>query len=49
MEGLGCEVKLLRLRERYNDIKNVNKGFVKAVIFIEIKMLMILWSWYIIQ
>ena len=37
MEGLGCEVKLLRLRERCNDIKNVNKGFVKAVIFIDLK------------
>ena len=37
MEGLGCEVKLLRLSERYNDIKNVNKGFVKAVIFFDLK------------
>ena len=37
MEGLGCEVNLLRLRQRCNDIKNVNKGFVKAVIFIDLK------------
>jgi hypothetical protein len=37
MEGLGCEVNLLRLRQRCNDIKEVNKGFVKAVIFIDLK------------
>ena len=37
MEGLGCEVNLLRLRQICNDIKNVNKGFVKAVIFIDLK------------
>jgi hypothetical protein len=37
MEGLGCEVNLLRLRQRCNDVKNVNKGFIKAVIFIDLK------------
>ena len=37
MEGLGCEVNLLRLRQRCNDIKDVNKSFIKAVIFIDLK------------
>jgi len=49
MEGLGCEVNLLRLRQRCNDIKNVNKGFVKAVIFIVQKCLWYCGSWNIIQ
>jgi hypothetical protein len=37
MEGLGCEVNLLRLRQRCNDVKEVNKGFIKAIIFIDLK------------
>ena len=37
MEGLGCEVNLLRMRQRCNDVKEINKGYGKAIIFIDLK------------
>ena len=41
MEGLGCEVNLLRMKQRCNIVKEVNKGYGKAIIFIDSKTVMI--------
>ena len=37
MEGLGCKVNLIKMRKRCNDVKEINKGYVKLIIFIDLK------------
>ena len=37
VKGFISNINLIRLRQRCNDIKDVNKGFIKAVIFIDLK------------